>query len=286
MRCRCCGRSMPPFARAAAKRRGSRRPHSSVISRRPSGCCPTSPLYPHGSPRRYSPPATGCRSFFRARRCRCSTASASTSARRERGHFRIRGLFDLYCTQGPATTEPFEQLAREHGHFAVAETGWPKLDPLFAPDDGTAAALRPRRWTSGRALRGDVHRIAELGARAARRDRGASRARRSLLAADAASENRSSARRCVPAARRAERALRRGRCAGAGVARGRCAGLRYLVGRLGIRRAAQAGRHVPQSRAEAAHDRYFRSGRSRNRARGARSRRPTRCAASLPRMPT
>jgi CDP-glycerol glycerophosphotransferase (TagB/SpsB family) len=60
-----------------------------------------------------------------------------------RGHFRIRGLFDLYCTQGPATTEPFEQLAREHGHFAVAETGWPKLDPLFAPDDGTAAALRP-----------------------------------------------------------------------------------------------------------------------------------------------
>lgn len=62
----------------------------------------------------------------------------------ERGHFRIRGLFDLYCTQGPATTAPFEQLAQQHGHFAVAETGWPKLDPLFAPDDGSAAALRPR----------------------------------------------------------------------------------------------------------------------------------------------
>ncbi|HKE49106.1 MAG TPA: CDP-glycerol glycerophosphotransferase family protein [Rhodanobacteraceae bacterium] len=61
----------------------------------------------------------------------------------ERGHFRIRGLFDLYCTQGPATTQPFQKLAREHGHFAVAETGWPKLDPLFAPDDGSAAALRP-----------------------------------------------------------------------------------------------------------------------------------------------
>ena len=61
----------------------------------------------------------------------------------ERGHFRIRGLFDLYCTQGPSTTTPFEALAREHGHFAVAETGWPKLDPLFAPDDGSAAALRP-----------------------------------------------------------------------------------------------------------------------------------------------
>src|SRR4051812_46526120 len=61
----------------------------------------------------------------------------------QRGHFRIRGLFDLYCTQGPATTHPFEELAREYGHFAVAETGWPKLDPLFAPDDGSAAALRP-----------------------------------------------------------------------------------------------------------------------------------------------
>jgi len=61
----------------------------------------------------------------------------------ERGHFRIRGLFDLYCTQGPATTAPFKDLARQHGHFAVAETGWPKLDPLFSADDGTAAALRP-----------------------------------------------------------------------------------------------------------------------------------------------
>ncbi|MBO9661855.1 CDP-glycerol glycerophosphotransferase family protein [Dokdonella sp.] len=61
----------------------------------------------------------------------------------QRGHFRIRGLFDLYCTQGPATTAPFRELARAHGHFAVVETGWPKLDPLFATDGGEAAALRP-----------------------------------------------------------------------------------------------------------------------------------------------
>lgn len=61
----------------------------------------------------------------------------------ERGHFRIRGLFDLYCTQGPATTAPFRELAGQHGHFAVVETGWPKLDPLFAPDGGEAARLRP-----------------------------------------------------------------------------------------------------------------------------------------------
>ncbi len=58
-----------------------------------------------------------------------------------RGHFRVRGLFDLYCTQGPATTAPFRELAARDGSFAVVETGWPKLDPLFRADDGTAAAL-------------------------------------------------------------------------------------------------------------------------------------------------
>ena len=48
-----------------------------------------------------------------------------------RGHFRIRGLFDLYCTQGPSTTLPFKRLAQQHGNFEVVETGWPKMDPLF-----------------------------------------------------------------------------------------------------------------------------------------------------------
>ncbi len=50
-----------------------------------------------------------------------------------RGHFRIRNFFDLYCTQGPDTTGPFTELARKHGFFEVAETGWPKMDPLFSP---------------------------------------------------------------------------------------------------------------------------------------------------------
>ena len=59
-----------------------------------------------------------------------------------RGHFRIRGMFDLYCTQGPATTVPFQQLARRCGHFHVVETGWPKLDPLFQPHDALADDLR------------------------------------------------------------------------------------------------------------------------------------------------
>jgi hypothetical protein len=59
-----------------------------------------------------------------------------------RGHFRVRGLFDLYCTQGPATTAPFRELSQQHGHFAVVETGWPKLDPLFGEEDDATRALR------------------------------------------------------------------------------------------------------------------------------------------------
>ena len=49
----------------------------------------------------------------------------------KKGHFRIRGFFDLYCTFGPLTTKPFQQLAQKYGHFEVVETGWPKVDPLF-----------------------------------------------------------------------------------------------------------------------------------------------------------
>ena len=49
----------------------------------------------------------------------------------KKGHFRIRGFFDLYCTHGPATTKPFLQLAEKHGYFSVTETGWSKTDPLF-----------------------------------------------------------------------------------------------------------------------------------------------------------
>jgi len=45
--------------------------------------------------------------------------------------FRIRGFFDLYCTQGPSTTSIFKQLESKHKHFKVIETGWSKVDPLF-----------------------------------------------------------------------------------------------------------------------------------------------------------
>ena len=46
-------------------------------------------------------------------------------------HIYIRGFFDLYCTTGPRDTQAFNAIARELGHFAVRETGWPKLDPFL-----------------------------------------------------------------------------------------------------------------------------------------------------------
>ncbi|WP_241077821.1 glycosyltransferase [Flavimarina sp. Hel_I_48] len=49
----------------------------------------------------------------------------------KRGHFRIRGFFDLYCTQGASTTSIFKQKEKKYGYFDVVETGWSKVDPLF-----------------------------------------------------------------------------------------------------------------------------------------------------------
>ncbi len=50
---------------------------------------------------------------------------------KKKGHFRERGCFDLYCTQGPFFTQRFEQIRATHPHFTVVETGWPKTDTLF-----------------------------------------------------------------------------------------------------------------------------------------------------------
>lgn len=48
-----------------------------------------------------------------------------------KAHFRIRGFFDLYLTQGPSTTSVFKELSQKLGFFEVIETGWSKVDPLF-----------------------------------------------------------------------------------------------------------------------------------------------------------
>lgn len=48
----------------------------------------------------------------------------------KRGHYRITGFFDLYCTPGPYMTERFNKLAKKKRYFIVSQTGWPKLDLL------------------------------------------------------------------------------------------------------------------------------------------------------------
>lgn len=89
-----------------------------------------------------------------------------------RGHCRIRGFFDLYCTQGPDTTRNFEPLARKYKFFEVVETGWPKMDPLFA-DAGPINPRRPAtvlftstftpKLSAAEALRGVFGRLAAAG---------------------------------------------------------------------------------------------------------------------------
>lgn len=89
-------------------------------------------------------------------------------------HIHVRGLFDLYCTTGPADTAAFRALAAKLGHFTVAQTGWPKLDPFFralaSQVPGTPA--RPRllyhstfspSWSAAELLYGTVAALARTG---------------------------------------------------------------------------------------------------------------------------
>lgn len=59
-----------------------------------------------------------------------------------KSHFRIRGFFDLYLTQGPSTTSVFKELSAKYGFFEVIETGWSKVDPLF-PIENTKTTNKP-----------------------------------------------------------------------------------------------------------------------------------------------
>src|SRR3546814_14415685 len=58
-------------------------------------------------------------------------------------HIYIRRFFDLYCTTGPRDTAAFGGLSRQLGHFPVAETGFPKIDPLLSQLGDTPAPGPP-----------------------------------------------------------------------------------------------------------------------------------------------
>ena len=95
----------------------------------------------------------------------------------ESDHYTIRGWFDLYCTHASTDTAKFSALAASHGHFRVAKTGWPKLDPLFAagapagpralgsddPPTVFYASTFSRAITSAPALESSIARLAEQG---------------------------------------------------------------------------------------------------------------------------
>jgi len=59
----------------------------------------------------------------------------ATDSTGKKGHFRIRGLYDLYCTRSTEETRLFKQMAEKQPHFEVVETGWPKVDPLFSNNE-------------------------------------------------------------------------------------------------------------------------------------------------------
>ncbi|MEZ9328012.1 UDP-N-acetylglucosamine 2-epimerase [Vibrio breoganii] len=54
-----------------------------------------------------------------------------------------RGMFDLYCTEGPERTSTLSRLAERKKYFKVIETGWVKLDTLFSHRDKITRKEKP-----------------------------------------------------------------------------------------------------------------------------------------------
>jgi len=81
-----------------------------------------------------------------------------------------RGLFDLYCTQGPEQTAMLQPLTRQRGYFRVVETGWLKLDSILnyrAPETGYSrpqilyASTFTPRLSGAEALCDEIRRLSE-----------------------------------------------------------------------------------------------------------------------------
>lgn len=71
-------------------------------------------------------------------------------ADRHDDHFTIRDWFDLYCTQGPSSTIPFEEIAQKLGTFRVRETGWAKSDSYIRAAESEAAQKATAAGEPGR----------------------------------------------------------------------------------------------------------------------------------------
>jgi CDP-glycerol glycerophosphotransferase (TagB/SpsB family) len=81
-----------------------------------------------------------------------------------------RGLFDLYCTEGPGRTDMLAPLEKERGYFRVCETGWLKLDAILNCVRSKTSNDRPRilyastftpRLSSAEALHQEIERLAQ-----------------------------------------------------------------------------------------------------------------------------
>ncbi len=90
----------------------------------------------------------------------------------EKSHFKIRGCFDLYCTQGPNTTGPFKANQQKYQFFNVIETGWSTLDALFKSTDQDKISNRPtillcstfsKRLSCAKALHASVKSLSQSG---------------------------------------------------------------------------------------------------------------------------
>lgn len=58
-------------------------------------------------------------------------------------HYRIRGLFDLYCTTSGLFTPHFKELEEKYQFFKVVETGWSKFDNSMPDLDTDLSDKRP-----------------------------------------------------------------------------------------------------------------------------------------------
>ena len=58
--------------------------------------------------------------------------------------YKERGLFDLYCTEGPIRTAMLKPFEKKRGHVRIRVTGWPKLEALFIEPEMRASDDRPQ----------------------------------------------------------------------------------------------------------------------------------------------